>query len=241
MINTQNRSFGQNINTWVQTMALLLAAGLGIYTFWYKDVLLPKSAPVNITMSLDLERIGDLWSADQTTQLVAVQMRVTARNPSPREVFLLRSAWIAHGVSIVMATDTSTFDYGVETYNSGTPYLSVQRHMQANNWSLVAFGDLFVDSFLKPDETISRTMLIYVPRDQFDLLEVYVSMPTVGQSGVVELEWRLDDTQWIVPTIYHLGANGERIGEMERDEYGGYTNAELELQMAASMSSLSLW
>src|SRR5438093_325085 len=95
--NSKNRSFGESLNTWVQAIGIIIAACWGVYTFGYKEIMVPKSAPVNITLNLQLKKIG---GAPAKGDLVAVEMRASATNPSSRDIHLLPNAWIAYGIGI---------------------------------------------------------------------------------------------------------------------------------------------
>ena len=99
MARSSERTIGQEVNTWVQTFGILVAAAWGVYTFIYKEIVLPKSAPVNISVNLELKTIGpsNPQETEAKKQLIAVEMKVSATNPSPREVYLLPSIWFAYG------------------------------------------------------------------------------------------------------------------------------------------------
>src|SRR5262249_51546819 len=158
MATSAERTFGQELNTWVQTIGILIAAAWGGYTFIYKEVLLPKSAPVNISMNLQLKKIGPGGSEKiKEKQLFAVEMRVSATNPSPRLVYLLTSAWVAYGLDDTVS-DGKRIDKQVAnaSLNSHKQYYSL-RHANVTGSSVVAVGNLFQDTTLKPNETAMRT------------------------------------------------------------------------------------
>ncbi len=94
MTTPTKRTFGETLNTWVQTVGILIAAAWGVWTFYFKEVDAPKSAPVNISMNLQLKTLGVVRDKEE---FVVVEMKVTATNASPRKIYLLRSAWIAMG------------------------------------------------------------------------------------------------------------------------------------------------
>src|SRR5437763_12580581 len=88
------RSFEERLNTWVQILGILIAAGWGIWTFIYKEIKVPKSAPVNISLNLQLKKVETNPSRQGLT---AVEMKISATNPSSREIYLLPNAWVAYG------------------------------------------------------------------------------------------------------------------------------------------------
>jgi hypothetical protein len=236
------QSFGRVINTWMQVIGIFAAATWGVYTFVHKEILIPRSAPVNITMDLQLKEAGTRSQNGSYTMddLIAVEMVVSAENPSSREVYLLPSAWAAYGYRVAVANEYSIPENGaiIASDTSRNSYLEI--HSERASGSMVATGGLFSDEFLKPGERIERTIMFHVPTDGYDLLEVETHMPTAARAGAVELEWRLNQEQILEPIMYRIGANGERK-PMETDENGYYSDPSLELQQAHSQSQLSLW
>jgi hypothetical protein len=71
---SKERTIGETINTWMQIAGILLAGAWGVYTFFEKEVFIPKSAPVNISINLQLKKVGT-GSASQAS-LAAVEMNV---------------------------------------------------------------------------------------------------------------------------------------------------------------------
>jgi hypothetical protein len=243
MADDGRRSFGQEINAWVQTIGIVLAAAWGVYTFFYTQIIVPKSAPVNITVDLSLKRIGtgDPNPINRAKRLIPVEMRISAKNPSSREIYLLPSAWIAWGLK-VEANGSTTPEYFQKPapINTQTGGNYLERHASVTASDVVAFGGLLIDTMLKPNEVSSRTLIFYVPPNEYDSLDVRAFIPTVAKGGAVDLEWKLDGNT-IAAVMYRLDAKGNNRGELKQDEGGGYSDSELGLQQATSMAELSLW
>ena len=240
MAKRPEQTLGQAINTWVQTIGILIAAAWGFYTFVYKEVWLPKSAPVNISVNLQLKKIGpgNPQGTDQKKKLIAVEMRVSATNPSTRQVYLLPSAWIALGLVDNASNGTLSDTAAARALSAGLGQY-VQKHAVAAETPIVAVGSLFKDTTLKPNETTTHTVIIYVPDGTYDRIEVAAMMPTMSKQDRLALEWKLDKTG-ITPFMYRVGANNERT-KMETDSDGNYFDPENSLQMARSVSQVSLW
>ena len=242
MTNSQQRSFGQELNTWVQTIGIIAAAMWGAYTFIYKEITIPKSAPVNITVDLQLRKAGTCGLIKKEEEpLIAVEMKVSATNPSSREVHLFPSAWIAYGYKIDPEDKSdSMFCKGAVVSLNSRQGIFIERHSSLTSYSIVAAGSLFTDSALKPNEKLARTLVFHIPRNKYDSVQVFAAMPTEAKASDVLLEWDLDDSGSLVPSMYRIGKNGERTPLMKYKS-GGYSDAQLELQMAAQISQLSLW
>jgi hypothetical protein len=101
--NSQQRFLPQNLNTWVQTIGIIGAAIWGIYAFHQQYYVIPSSAPVNITLDLQLKRSGVVKLGGKNSgnnQLLTIEMKVSATNPSSRTVYLLQSAWYVYGLRL---------------------------------------------------------------------------------------------------------------------------------------------
>ena len=242
MANSGGRSIGQEVNAWVQTVGILIAAAWGVYTFVYKEMIEPKSAPINISVDLELKKVGaaDVTKRGTKKRLIPVELRVSAKNPSSREVFLLSSAWIAWGIKVTAISEPAAFDETVRITLEKENALE-QRHAEESGVVVVAWGGLLEDTSLKPNEVATRSLIFYVPANEYDSIEVQALMPTVARAATVELEWEFDDKAGeLKSTMYRLSPGGERK-EMKPGKRGGYSDAKLELQEAVSRATLSLW
>jgi len=232
----QQRSFSERLNTWVQTAGILIAATWGVYTFVYKEIVLPKSA-VNITLSLQLKKIETGASSDD---LIPVQASITATNPSSREIFLLPSAWVASGgvVKPAVNDETAFTDSIRDTLNAQESLFSVQRHAKLLKSSFVAAGHLFDDTSLRPGETATRTLIFHVPKHDYDIIYFSAWMPNARDITDLRLEWILDKPEPRT-NVYRLGKHGERI-PLPMDKEGVPLDKELDFQMAEAQTEISL-
>ena len=243
MPDSSARTFSQEINTWMQTVVLLAAFIWGISTFYIKEVVMPKAVPVNISVNLQLKPIGTgpVIRQDQGPRLVAVEMKASASNPSTREVALLPNVWIAYGIKTIFYKNEAWFyEYASDILRSGRNQ-SVQRHSSgASAPPVVATGVLFPDVSLKPNEAVATSTIIHVPDGEYDVLEVQVVMPSARTRKGIELIWALAEDGTLKPQMSWVAVNGERR-PMKQDKEGAYYDARLELQMARTVSQISLW
>jgi hypothetical protein len=262
MVNSYERSFGQKFNTWIQTFGIIIAAAWGVYTFIFKEIIIPKATPINITLSLQLHKIGEEnIKIEGEKSLIAIEMKVSATNPSSRTVYLLPNIWVAYGKKIVAINNDSFNDRvadALQPDDYDVHILSVERHSEIKSASMVAVGRLFIDNFLRPGEKALRTLIFHVPAKKYDLLEVFLMMPTVADYGLIELEWKLDDNQEgvIIDKIYSIETQcvwwtfcirktpGERkLVEKDKSGYFDFKNQifnKAEYQMQSSTGELSL-
>ena len=192
--NSKDRSFGERINTWMQIAALFIAACWGFWTFYHKEYSAPKAAPVNISLNLQLKKLED-----NTTNkaLTAVEMRVSAMNPSSRQISLLPSVWAAYGINIenIEESETTNIDFKKATNARLADSDDIEPEERHVRWTqepvVVAAGHLFSDDVLKPSENTSRTILFYVAENTYDSLEVRVIIPCARDISGIRTRWRL--------------------------------------------------
>jgi hypothetical protein len=239
MAEAANRSLGQEINSWVQTIGIVIAAAWGGWTFVYKEIVVPKSAPVNVTVDLELKKIGGAQPGVNKKKLIPVQLKVSAKNPSSREIYLLPSVWMASGVKVT-SKEHALDDVPVVTSHNEESFS--QRHAEVTESVIVATGGLVEDDSLKPNEVTARTFIFYVPQNEYDYLDLATIVPTIARKGAVDLEWKLNNqTGQLEPTWYRLDAKGARGNPMSSDEASAYATAnKLELQRSITRATLLL-
>ncbi len=240
MANSQERTFGENLNTWVQTIGIIVAALWAAYTFGYKEIMVPKSVPVNITLNLQLKKIG---TGSGKRPLLPIEMRTTATNPSSRTVYLLSSAWIARAYKLVSPHDGNAASFNKLAADSLKSHEGnfVERHslVESSSVVVVAVGSLFPDETLKPGETLARTVIFHVPPDKYDELEVKALMPHVKARSGIELEWTMGENSDLDFSMYRVSAGGERK-PTEKDKTGSYSDEKIGFAVAVSAAELPL-
>jgi hypothetical protein len=255
MVVSSERSLGQEISAWVQTVGILFAAAWGGYTFIYKEILLPNSAPVNISVDLQLKKIGQMGpngaplsdvsdkpnglagEIDKKQQLIGVEMRISAINPSTRDVYLLPSAWLAYGI-VDRASDDLPIEDAAKSLNAGYMQYSLKHAVPAEE-SLVAVGTLFKDHGLRPNERVGRTEIFYVPAGRYDRIAVEGQLITMSKPAKLTVQWKWENEQ-LFAQLYRVGANNELI-ELKKDEEAHYPNFENDFQIQFASGQISLW
>jgi hypothetical protein len=231
---------GKTINTWVQTAGIFVAAVWGFYTFVFKEKLAPKAAPVNISLNLQLKKIG---ATGTTKGLTAVEMKISATNPASRQLFLLPSAWIAHVIKMepVEMNEAEFNEAANSVLGDARNIFPQQRRVRAATSQVVAVGHLFGDKVLKPNETAARTVLFYVPETGYDLVDVIARMPCGADTAGIQLGWNLSE-QSLVPTVSRRDRSGQWV-PLRVDQNGDFVDKKdkrLELQTAEATAEISL-
>ena len=209
---------------------------------------------MNVSVDLQLKKIG--WPDSQLQRgknktLIPIEMTVSAVNPSSRTVYLFPSVWLARGSNVTPLPENQELTKQITSYLNMSVLSQIERHDRTYNVSAgpVAIGRLFVDTFLRPNEKVTRKIVFHLPPGQYDLIEVHAIVPTYakrpavifGSNERLRSEWKYDEkTGKPYIKIYRSVKNGEpkEIGE---DKYGTYSDAAYEIQETESISTLSLW
>ena len=238
--NKLTRRFISALKRHLVMLLALWGALWGALTFLYIHVLQPRTAPVNISLGLELKKVSPVLQASaHGKQLVAVEMQLTATNPSSREIYLLPNIWVAYGYQVDRSAPRTNFEpqvnrtFGLQ-HDGQRP---VERYGESKDGVIVAGGTLFNDSGLKPDEKVIRKLVFHVPKDLYDVVEVWTAIPTTSKPANLVFEWRVKGAD--------ITANA-RCRDKQRctleDRPGGrFVDDTLELQQSSSRVAISLW
>jgi hypothetical protein len=238
------KTLAEKINTWMPIIGVVIAAIWGVYTFAFKEMIQPNSAPVNITMNLQFKKLispsSKIVSSDE--DLIAVEMMAIANNPSSREIYLLPSVWVAWGNKIEKSTGDN-FDKLVnealkapEGNKMTEKYAWISKPSSSANTDTVASGRLFGDTVLKPNETITRRIVFHVP-ERFNVVDIWAAMPSTTEKDSFDAEWTFINNG-LHNDIFCI-VDGKRIllNPEGKDECPNKS----ELQWSTSLASFSLW
>lgn len=235
--NAKARTVGETISTWTQTIAIVLAGLWGVYTFIYKEITVPKSAPVNISLNLEVKKIDP--AAASSKDLTAVEMKVSATNPSTREIHLLASAWIAYAMSTTPAEfDLSHASETAKRIATPRDITTLERHAKREGATLVALGQLYGDVSLMPGENLIRRIVFYVPRNKYDLVEVRAFMPSAANVDGIGFKWRFEDDS-LQPKLLRVDRAGKET-EVPDTEQTFFTKRR-DIQTFETRVEASLW
>lgn len=243
---SSERSISQEINIWIQIIGIIIGSVWAVYVFIYKEIILPKASPVNITLDLQLKKIENPNSQhlrDKNQGLTAIEMEITATNPSSRMVYLVPSKWFTYGYNVkIHDEDPELFDKVPAMLNSQS-LENIEKYAvrQRNSTTPEAIGSVFSDVGIKPNEKLTRKIIFHIPSGKFDLIEASVTIISFGLMDGITSEWKYNKEDGLYLKLYRVAENGENI-ELEVDKNGAFiSDAKLELQMSQSDSMLSLW
>jgi hypothetical protein len=235
--------FAELFNKWAQSIGIVVAAIWGAYTFIYKEIMLPQESPINISVNLQLKKAG---TGKPKASLIPVEMRISATNPSSRTIYLLPGYWIAWGYQTTPKDDndpSAFYERMAEEMNAQNGQYS-ERHSASSPRSIVAGGSLFSDDSLSPNETLTRTIMFYAPRDKYDSVLAQINMPSIEAKEGLQVQWRVNKEDSTVEGILYLvNKQGERT-LAKRDEKGHLADQkvkDMEYQMTTTSAEIPLW
>src|SRR5262249_26078481 len=154
----------------------------GFWQFYLKEVLWPAAA-INLTTDVTVREAGiTVRAAAEARNLEAIELVITARNPSSSTVYLCTNYWAAWAAKTSASTqdtekDEDWLEFVTKAINSRITTIG-GRHYNIDQPTLVSAGSIFDDVGLRPNEKISATFIFYVPQDFYDLIMVHVELPT---------------------------------------------------------------
>jgi hypothetical protein len=177
----------ERVNSWVQIAAIVLAGLWGIYTFIYKEYLVPRSSPAFISVDVEMDRVGS------NDSLEAMQLRLKVTNQGERTIFTLPSVATVWGSQLqdTPEINDSTFLSSIElTLNADTfSDRHLNRHVGTSKRELVGFFRLFSGYEFLPKSTAAYELLVYVPRGKYDQLDADVAFPVVSDTTDITAQW----------------------------------------------------
>lgn len=241
---SEKRSRSETLRLWIQAVGIPLAvAGLGVLQFWLIQVKWPSQAPVNVTTELQVKEAGLIGAKTRETNgLEAIELEITALNPSTRKLYLLKNLWVAHGITIKPPAAGNWMKV-MEDHLNGDHRIAGGKHYSTRPPVTIAAGNAFTDEALQPNEKVVRTFVFYVPRGAYDYVEVDVFLPTTPNEKpsdpgkpVADVDWKLRaDGQSYGAAFYRIKPDGSR------EDPTGTDISDLGLQVASSTRMLPLW
>jgi len=158
------------VHEWTKTVAVVLAALWGGYTFLWKEILVPSWAPASLVIEVKPRQAGFA---------------------STRTLYLLPSVWWATGMQRTPAGAGQSFESEANAVLREVPAVQAERGQELLSTGVVATGRLFSDDQILPGETVSRDLSIPLPRSD-TLLALQWLVPALtrkppGASGTAGL------------------------------------------------------
>ena len=162
------------LHEWIRSGAVLIAAVWGVYTFIYKDILVPSWQPAHLTLEANLSSVPD-----RPAKVAGLDMmlQVKATNASSRRVYLLANIWTLRGVDTAPRTgpkvDSEFLQESIQLLRYGS-LLPAERGVRRSAGKMIAVGRLLGDEFIDPGNAVNRSILVHIPKE-YDAVELNVT------------------------------------------------------------------
>ena len=179
---------------WIRSGGILIAAAWGIYTFVWKDILVPSWQPAHINVEASLTpvtgRLADVDGQEMT-------LEVKGTNASSRRVYFLPNVWWLSGVkrkpsSVFRTRGTSSFLKEANQALEGVPLNYAERSITRSPRELIAVGRLFDDNFVDPGAVVQRSVLVRIPSG-YDAADLNMVVPLLTRQP----RWILNDRKLV--------------------------------------------
>lgn len=190
------------IHEWIRSGGVLIAAtsgAWGVYTFVWKDILVPSWQPASLNLEASLRPVPDRPATADGLEMV---LEVKATNASSRRVYPLANIWYVNGIKreprpAAMVRSDRLFKKESNQVLRGVGLQHAERGVISTTGELLAVGRVFDDDIIDPGNSVNRSILIHIPKG-YAAVELRVTMPLFtrppdrlfkGQ----RLTWSVDD------------------------------------------------
>jgi hypothetical protein len=190
------------IHEWIRSGGVLIAAtsgAWGVYTFVWKDILVPSWQPASLNLEASLRPVPDRPATADGLEMV---LEVKATNASSRRVYPLANIWYVNGIKRElrprsMVRSDRLFQKESNPVLRGVGLQHAEQAMNSTLGELLAVGRLFDDDFFDPGTSVNRTILVHIPKE-YGAVELRVTMPLLTRSadGLLHgkrLAWGVDN------------------------------------------------
>lgn len=211
---SERGSLFRDILSVVQTVAVIGTIGISAYAFLFLD---PSRVP---TAEATVSEVTDSAITDENgRRLVPVQVAVTFSNPSTRVVHVAGNYWRATGIRYgARPRDLDWVANANENMKHRAPSLAGANYT-ATGADMLGAGPILGDTRLAPGETVTNTLIFYVPEGAYQAVDIEGVLP-FSPSDDFELEWELTADGTMTPHVYRKGENGAERTELAGEELG---------------------
>ena len=181
----------------IQALAICVAALWGVYTFIYKEIIVPSRAPASLVVTPTLEEIG------RRGDTVMVRATFTMENHSGAKVYAPAMWYSVRGLKLQSAATEDTTYLREVREGAEKPY-PTSRFSQFVAADVIGTGKLTseVETWYEPNAAQKIEQLLYVPADRYDAAQLAVQvLLTRSVDDVKQVRWKTTDDGELEPTL----------------------------------------
>ena len=154
-----------DIHEWTKSLAVVVASLWGVYTFVWKDILVPSWAPASLVIEVTAQpgRQRAAVGEPQAPVSFPLLFQVTATNPTQRPLYLLPGVWWAESVERQETAKGLSFETAANEELFQPTLMHAERGKKFVSRGVLATGRLFPDNQILPGEKLSREFSITMP------------------------------------------------------------------------------
>jgi hypothetical protein len=181
----------------LQAFALLIAAAWGLYTFVYKEVIVPRNRPAALVVTPVLEAIG------RRGDMVLARATFLMANHSDSKVYVPAMWYSVRGLKLESVEQDDSAYVRQNRENAAKPFATA-RFSQFTAADLVGSGKVSteVETWFEPGAEQRVEQLLYIPADRYDAAQLQVQyLISKDIHEVKEISWRTTDQGDLDPRL----------------------------------------
>lgn len=187
----------QRFKEGAQFFLIIFGAGWGIYTFIYKDIIVPSRRPPAVTLTAALEEL------DRADGMILVRARLLVANRGDAKVWVPALWWNVYGVSFG-GKDRTAAQFATDV----RPLLKrgdegISRFSNVKTVEVVAAGRVpDYEMWYQPRDETVHEQLFLVPEGRFDAVQVYLEAYIFKSiDDFAQTRWDINEEGWLTPTL----------------------------------------
>lgn len=183
----------------LQAVALLIAAAWGLYTFVYKEVIVPRNRPAALVVTPVLEAIG------RRGNIVFARATFEMVNRSDSKVYVPAMWYSVRGLKLEEVDQTDSAYLNAMRKAAQEPFPTM-RFSQFTAADLVASGKVSteVETWFEPGAEQRVEQLLYIPADRYDAAQLMVQyLITKDIHDVKSVQYRASEQGDLEPRLVY--------------------------------------
>lgn len=200
MDGARDKLVSKSFREWTQFGIVLFATAWGVYTFVYKETILPSRRPATLTVSTNLEELG------RTSETVLIRLRIHAVNRTDRKVYVPALWYTVCGLKLQGQTPEES-DYRSQVEFAPDAELQA-RYSSIAAADVVAVGTILnrITSYYEPTDETTNEVLFEVPVDKYDALQARAQFFLTRETeGLALSGWRVGERGELDPKLLLSG------------------------------------
>jgi hypothetical protein len=141
-----------------------------------------RNSPVHVSLEIKATRLPASDAILNNIDYVATSVDIIAKNPSPRDFVLLNNKWTAFGIKVHPHPEVDPSDKNSPS-GDFNPTDAKRFDALSETSDPLAYGSVFTDNILRPSETLTRRIIVYAPKSQYNYLRLSFSLPIISRSA----------------------------------------------------------